>query len=67
MHEGDELLLACDGLWEGMTAEMAFDFLHSHGAADNPQRAVALLTQAAEERFHSTDNITAVYVRLQNL
>lgn len=64
-REGDELLLACDGLWDVMTGEKAFAFLHSHGASENPQKAVSQLCAAAEEQFYSQDNITAVYVRLR--
>ena len=63
-QEGDELLLACDGLWDVLTPEAAFEYLHAHGAADNPQRAVQELVRAADEEYHSSDNITAVYVRL---
>ena len=63
-EQGDELLLACDGLWDVMTAETAFGFLHSHGGAEQPQRAVAQLVQAADEQYHSLDNITAMYVRV---
>ena len=63
-QQGDELLLACDGLWDVLTAEQAFDFLHAHGGAENPHHAVTLLVKAAEEQFNSLDNITAVYVRL---
>ena len=65
VQEGDELLLACDGLWDVLSGEKAFDFLHTHGASENPQRAVAQLCQAAEEQLHSQDNISAVYVRLE--
>ena len=64
MLPGDELLLACDGLWEVLTAEEAFEYLHSHGGAASPQQAVQQLVQAADEEFRSTDNITAVYVPL---
>ena len=63
-YEGDELLLACDGLWDVLTPEAAFAYLHEHGAKDSPQRAVQQLVQAADEEFRSTDNITAIYVRL---
>ena len=65
IQDGDELLLACDGLWDVLSGEKAFDFLRAHGASENPQRAVAQLCQAAEEQLHSQDNISAVYVRLQ--
>ena len=65
-QQGDELLLACDGLWDVMTGDGAFEFLHSHGGSDNPQRAVAQLVQAADEQFNSLDNITACYVRLSS-
>jgi serine/threonine protein phosphatase PrpC len=60
------MLLACDGLWDVMSAEAAFEYLHSHAAADSPQRAVHELVQAAEVEYHSQDNITAVYVRLSS-
>ena len=66
VFEGDELLLACDGLWDVMTPEMAFEFLHSHGGLENPTRACQLLCQAADEEYHSADNISAVYVRLSS-
>ena len=65
-QEGDELLLACDGLWDVLTADQAFEFLHAHGGVDNPQRAVAQLVQAADEQYNSLDNITACYVRLSS-
>jgi len=64
VQQGDELLLACDGLWDVLSGEGAFDYLHAHGASDNPQRAVSQLVQAADEQFNSLDNITACYVRL---
>jgi serine/threonine protein phosphatase PrpC len=64
VQQGDELLLACDGLWDVLSGEAAFEYLHSHGAAESPQRAVSLLVQAADEQFNSLDNITACYVRL---
>ena len=64
--EGDELLLACDGLWDVLTPEAAFSYLHGHGAAESPMRAVGLLTQHADEELHSSDNITAVYIRLSS-
>ena len=64
--EGDELLLACDGLWDVLTPEAAFEYLHTHGGAENPQRAVQQLVTAADEEFHSADNITAIYVRLSS-
>ena len=64
--EGDELLLACDGLWDVLSPESAFGYLHAHGAADHPQAAAQRLVQAAEEEFHSADNITCVYVRLSS-
>ena len=64
LQAGDELLLACDGLWDVLTPEAAFGFLHSHGSAEQPQRAVAQLVQAADETYNSLDNITACYVRL---
>jgi len=64
--EGDELLIACDGLWDVMSAEVAFQLLHSHGSESTPQQAVSQLVQAAEEVFHSTDNITALYVRMSS-
>ena len=46
MQQGDELLLACDGLWDVLSGEEAFEYLHSHGAAESPQRAVSLRVQA---------------------
>ena len=46
VQQGDELLLACDGLWDVLSGEEAFEYLHSHGAAESPQRAVSLLVQA---------------------
>ena len=63
-QDGDELLLACDGLWDVMSAEMAFDFLQQNGGSTDPERAVNALVQAADEVFGSADNITAVYVRI---
>ena len=57
-------MLACDGLWDVMSAEMAFDFLHANGAETDAERAVHLLAEAAEEEYNSLDNITAVYVRM---
>ncbi|KAL1499063.1 hypothetical protein AB1Y20_013578 [Prymnesium parvum] len=64
LADGDELLLACDGLWDVLTPEQSFDFLHTHGGASNPEKAVQLLAQAAEEEYSSLDNITALYARL---
>ena len=62
--DGDELLLACDGLWDVLTPDASYDYLRSHGGAASPERAVHQLAQAAEEEYGSLDNITAVYVRL---
>ena len=28
VQEGDELILACDGLWDVLSAEAAFEYLH---------------------------------------
>mmetsp|Transcript_31150 Transcript_31150/g.101982 ORF Transcript_31150/g.101982 Transcript_31150/m.101982 type:complete len:262 (+) Transcript_31150:2-787(+) len=64
VQEGDQLLLACDGLWDVVTAEAAFQFLAANGSAEAPQRALDLLTRSAEVDLSSNDNITAVYVRL---
>jgi serine/threonine protein phosphatase PrpC len=64
LQQGDELLLACDGLWDVMTAEAAFAFLHSHSVDVEPRKAVHQLVTAADEEYHSMDNVTAVYVRL---
>ena len=43
--------------------EAAFDFLHEHEISQR-LGAVQQLVAAAEEQYHSTDNITAMYVRL---
>ena len=64
VQQGDELLLACDGLWDVLSPEAAFDFLHAHGSDEQPQRAVAQLVQAADEQYNSLDNITACFVQL---
>ena len=64
VQEGDELLLACDGLWDVMSPEEAFRLLARSDAAASPQRAVEQLVRAAEVDFSSGDNITAVYARL---
>ena len=62
--EGDELLIACDGLWDVMDAQEAFTYLHSCDGLVNPQRAIHELTQHAEVDLNSSDNITAVYALL---
>uniref|UniRef100_A0A6U5EYW0 PPM-type phosphatase domain-containing protein n=1 Tax=Calcidiscus leptoporus TaxID=127549 RepID=A0A6U5EYW0_9EUKA len=62
--EGDQLLLACDGLWEVLTADKAFNFLHAAEVTKRPHRAVRQLVTAAEEEYRSTDNITAVFAVL---
>lgn len=64
VQEGDELLLACDGLWDVMGPEEAFRFLSRADAANAPQKAIEHLARAAEIDFSSGDNITAVYARL---
>lgn len=64
VQEGDELLLACDGLWDVLSAEAAFEFLHGKKAAANPIKATQLLVKAAEEDYNSSDNISAIYVHL---
>ena len=66
VKDGDELLLACDGLWDVLTAKDAFNFLHSRGVATNPHSAVQELVQAADEVYNSMDNITAVYVQIRS-
>ena len=43
--------------------EAAFDFLHQHQIGHR-LAAVQELVAAAEEQYHSTDNITALYMRL---
>ena len=53
-------------MWDVLGPEAAFEYLHAHGGAESPQKAVHLLVQAADEQFHSQDNITAVYVRLSS-
>lgn len=64
VQEGDELLLACDGLWDVLSPEDAFRLLAKSDAATSPQRALDALVKAAEVEFSSGDNITAVYARL---
>ena len=66
VREGDELLLACDGLWDVLSAQQAYEFLEAHGASDHPQGAAQQLAVAADETYHSNDNVTAVYVRLSS-
>lgn len=63
VQEGDELLLACDGLWDVMSAAQAFSFLHKCDVEGAPQRAVQQLVKAAVEEYNSSDNITAIYAR----
>ena len=64
VQDGDELLLACDGLWDVFTPEGAFAYLEAKGASAQPQRAVQQLCKAAEEEYGSLDNITAVLVQI---
>lgn len=64
VQEGDELLLACDGLWDVMSPEDAFRQLEKNEASTSPQRAIDQLARMAEVELSSGDNITAVYVRL---
>jgi serine/threonine protein phosphatase PrpC len=61
--EGDELLIACDGLWDVMEAADAFGFLQREEDS-SPQRAVSQLTRMAEVDLKSSDNITAIYAKL---
>ena len=64
VQEGDQLVLACDGLWDVLTPEATFEYLQGKKAASNPHKAVQLLVKAAEEEFNSSDNISAIYVHL---
>ena len=64
VQEGDELILACDGLWDVLTPEAAFEYLHEKKVEQNPHRAVQQLVRAADEEFNSSDNISVVYVHL---
>jgi serine/threonine protein phosphatase PrpC len=63
LQEGDELLLACDGLWDIMSAAEAFGFLHARNVEGAPQRAVEQLVKAAVDEYNSSDNVTALYAR----
>ena len=61
---GDELILACDGLWDVLSPEATFEYLHGKKVGANPHRAVQQLVRAADEEFNSSDNVSVVYVHL---
>jgi serine/threonine protein phosphatase PrpC len=63
-QEGDELLLACDGLWDVLSPEAAFDYLHAKKVGSTPRHAVQQLVRAADEEYNSSDNVSVVYAHL---